>query len=83
MCQYKCAKTVKKTKIDGRNVTGKRDNRARRNKNNVNRKEKKDRRLEKIDLKKISQLLDEEQSRSDDRNKSTPPVNSTNSSITK
>ena len=73
-----------KTKIDERNVTGKTDNRARRNKNNIKRKEKKDRRLEKIDLKEIySQLLEEEQSRSGDRNKSTPSVKSTNSSITK
>ena len=72
---------MEETKIDERNITDKTDNRARRNKNKVKRKEKKDGSLEKIDLKKIySQLLEEEQSRSGDRNKSTPPINSTNSS---
>ena len=69
-------KSVEKTKIDQRNIT---DNRAMRNK--VKREEKRDGSLEKIDLKKIySQLLEEEQSRSGDRNKSTPPNISTNSS---
>ena len=72
---------MEETKIDERNITDKTDNRARRNKNKVKRKEKKHGSLEKIDLKKIySQLLQEEQSRSGDRNKSTPPINSTNSS---
>ena len=72
---------MEETKIDERNITDKTDNRARRNKNKVKRKGKKDGSLEKIDLKKIySQLLQEEQSRSGDRSKSTPPINSTNSS---
>ena len=71
-------KTVQGTKIDERNIT---DNRAMRNKNKVKREEKKDGSLEKIDLEKIySQLLEEEQSRSGDRNKYTPPIISTNSS---
>ena len=70
--------SVEKTKIDERNIT---DNRAMPNKNKVKREEKRDGSLEKIDLKKIySQLLEEEQSRSGDRNKSTPPNISTNSS---
>ena len=70
-------KSVEETKIDERNIT---DNRAMRNKNKVKREEKRDGSLEKIDLKKIySQLLEEEQSRSGDRNKSTPPIISTNS----
>ena len=69
-------KAVEETKIDERNIT---DNRARRNKNKVKREEKKDGNLEKIDLKKIySQLLAEEQSESGERNKSTPPIISTN-----
>ena len=56
-------KAVEETKIDERNII---DNRARRNKNKVKREEKKDGNLEKIDLKKIySQLLEEEQSKSD------------------
>ena len=64
-------KSVEETKID---------NRAMWNKNKVKREER-DGSLEKIDLKKIySQLLEEEQSRSGDRNKSTPPNISTNSS---
>ena len=51
-----------------------------RNKNKVKREEKKDGSLEKIDLEKIySQLLEEEQPRSGDRNKSTPPIISTKS----
>ena len=71
-------KAVEETKIDERNIT---DNRARRNKNKVKREEKKDGNLEKIDLEKIySQLLEEEQSKSGARNKSTPPIISTNSS---
>ena len=71
-------KAVEETKIDERNIT---DNRARRNKNKNKREEKKDGSLEKIDLKKIySQLLEEEQSKSGERNKSTPPIISTNSS---
>ena len=71
----------KETKIDERNIT---DNRAMRNKNRVKREEKKDGSLEKIDLKKMySQLLEEEPSRSGDRNKSTPPNISTNSSQVK
>ena len=71
-------KSVEETKIDETNIT---DNRAMRNKNKVKREEKRDGSLEKIDLKKIySQLLEEEQSRSGDRNKSTPPNISTNSS---
>ena len=71
-------KVVEETKIDERNIT---DNRARRNKNKVKREEKKDGNLEKIDLEKIySQLLEEEQSKSGERNKSTPPIISTNSS---
>ena len=71
-------KYVEETKIDERNIT---DNRAVRNKIKVKREEKRDGSLEKIDLKKIySQLLEEEQSRSGDRNKSTPPNISTNSS---
>ena len=69
---------MEETKIDERNIT---DNRAMRNKNKVKREEKRDGSLEKTDLKKIySQLLEEEQSRSGDRNKSTPPNISTNSS---
>ena len=69
---------MEETKIDERNIT---DNRAMRNKNKVKREEKRDGSLEKIDLKKIySQLLEEEQSRSGDRNKSTPPNIFTNSS---
>ena len=69
-------KSVEKTKIDERNIT---NNRAMRNKNKVKREEKRDGSLEKIDLKKIySQLLEEEQSRSGDRNKSAPPIISTN-----
>ena len=72
---------MEETKIDERNIT---DNRAMRNKNKVKREEKRDGSLEKIDLKKIySQLLEEEQSRSGDRNKSTPPNISTNSSQVK
>ena len=43
---------MEETKIDERNITDKTDNRARRNKNKVKRKEKKDGSLEKIDLKK-------------------------------
>ena len=71
-------KAIEETKIDGRDIT---DNRARRNKNKVKREEKKEGNLEKIDLKKIySQLLQEEQSKSGKRNKSTPPIISTNSS---
>ena len=71
-------KAVEETKIDERNIT---DNRARRNKNKDKREEKKDGTLEKIGLKKIySQLLEEEQSKSGERNKSTPPIISTNSS---
>ena len=71
-------KAVEETKIDERNIT---DNRARRNKNKNKREEKKDGSLEKTDLKKIySQLLEEEQSKSGERNKSTPPIISTNSS---
>ena len=71
-------KSVEETKIDETNIT---DNRAMRKKNKVKREEKRDGSLEKIDLKKIySQLLEEEQSRSGDRNKSTPPNISTNSS---
>ena len=71
-------KAVEETKIDERNIT---DNRARRNKNKVKREEKKDGNLEKIDLKKIySQLLEEEQSKGGERNKSIPPIISTNSS---
>ena len=71
-------KSVEETKIDERNIT---DNRAMPNKNKVKREEKRDGSLEKTDLKKIySQLLEEEQSRSGDRNKSTPPNISTNSS---
>ena len=71
-------KVIEETKIDERNIT---DNRARRNKNKVKREEKKEGSLEKIDLKKIyPQLLQEEQSKSGERNKSTPPIISTNSS---
>ena len=71
-------KSVEETKIDERNIT---DNRAMRNRNKVKRKEKKDDGLEKIDLNKIySQLLEEEQNRSGDRNKTTSPIISTNSS---
>ena len=71
-------KSVEETKTDERNIT---DNRAMRNKNKVKREEKRDGSLEKIDLKKIySQILEEEQSRSGDRNKPTPPIISTNSS---
>ena len=71
-------KTVQGTKIDERNIT---DNRAMRNKNQDKREEKKDSSLEKIDLeKRYFQLLEEEESRSGDRNKSTPPIISTNSS---
>ena len=71
-------KAVEETKIDEKNIT---DNRARRNKNKVQREEKKDGNLEKIELKKIySQLLEEEQSKSGERKKSTPPIISTNSS---
>ena len=71
-------KSVEETKIDERNIT---DNRAMRNRNKVKRKEKKDDGLEKIDLNKIySQLLEEEQKRSGDRNKTTSPIISTNSS---
>ena len=70
-------KSVEEAKIDERNIT---DNRAMQNKNKVKREEKRDGSLEKIDLKKIySRLLEEEQSRSGDRNKSTPPIISTNS----
>ena len=69
---------MEETKIDERNIT---DNRARQNKNKVKSEEKKDGNLAKIDLKKIySQLLEEEQSMSGERNKSTPPIISTNSS---
>ena len=71
-------KSVEETKIDERNIT---DNRAMRNRNKVKRKENKDDGLEKIDLNKIySQLLEEEQNRSGDRNKTTSPIISTNSS---
>ena len=71
-------KAVEETKINERNIT---DNRATWNKNKVKREEKKYGNLEKIDLEKIySQLLEEEQSKSGERNKSTPPIISTNSS---
>ena len=71
-------KAIEETKIDERNIT---DNRASQNKNKVKREEKKDGNLEKIDLKKIySQLLEEEQSKGGERNKSIPPIISTNSS---
>ena len=70
-------KAVEETKIDERNIT---DNRARRNKNKVKREEKKYGNLGKTDLKKIySQPLEEEQSKSGKRNKSTPSIISTNS----
>ena len=66
---------MEQTKIDERNIT---DNRAMRNKNKVKREEKRDGSLEIIDLKKMySQLFEEEQSRSGDRNKCTPPIIST------
>ena len=52
-----------------------------RNKSKVKREEKEDDGLEKIDLNKIyCQLLEEEQNRSGDCNKSTLPIISTNSS---
>ena len=52
-----------------------------RNKSKVKREEKEDDGLEKIDLNKIyCQLLEEEQNRSSDWNKSTLPIISTNSS---
>ena len=71
-------KAVEETKIDERNIT---DNRTRRNKDKDNREEKRDGNLEKIDLEKIYfQLLEEEQSKRGERNKSTPPIISTNSS---
>ena len=71
-------KAIEETKIDERNIT---DNRASQNKNKVKREEKKDGNLEKIYLVKIySQLLEEEQSKSGEHKKSTPPIISTNSS---
>ena len=71
-------KAAEETKTDERNIT---DNRARRNKNKVKSEKKKDGNLEKIDLEKIySQLLEEEQSKSGERKKSTPPIISTYSS---
>ena len=71
-------KSVEETKINERNIT---DNKAMWNKNKVKREEKRDGSLEKIDLKKIySHLLEGKQSRSGDRNKSTPPIISTSSS---
>ena len=72
---------MEEIKIDERNITG---NRGRRNKNKVKiqeKKEKKDVNLEKTDLKKIySQFLEEEQSKSYEQDKFTPPIFSTNSS---
>ena len=69
---------MEETKINKRNIT---DNRAMWNKNKVKREEKRHGSLEKIDLKEIySQLLEEEQSKTGDCNKYTPPIISTNSS---
>ena len=71
-------KAVEETKIDEISVT---DIRARWKINKAEREEKKDGNLGKIDLEKIYfQLLEEEQSKSGELNKSIPPIISTYSS---
>ena len=71
-------KAVEETKIDEISVT---DIRAPWKINKAEREEKKDGNLGKIDLEKIYfQLLEEEQSKSGELSKSTPPIISTNSS---